>query len=212
MSEKKYKRVKRNEAAEFINKVAGQVAKENKRRRALKRELREEALDRIERAVRTQEDFEQLANVWDLHEKNRRRKDDKYLVSLYPRKTDDDTGDDDAVDGIISGDTVFPTPYRHSLHTRYWRQIISGNFLDYIFDCAFAMHETVSSRTLSKAIERLNDNQKEIFYMVAVEEKTPQEIADYRNQTPRNIRKVYKGAIESIHRYLEETAKREKDV
>ena len=187
---KKYKKVKLKEAIKFINEVAAQISEENEGKELLKRELRQMALDKVERAAKTELEFERVIAVWDLLDYNREEMDKDYLVPLGSRKTDDETGISFETDGIICTDTVFPTPYVDFLHTRYWRQVISGNFHDYLHDCVHKIHLSVSNQNVSKAIEQLTDNQKEIFYMVAIEEKTPLEIARYKKQTPRNIRKV----------------------
>ena len=194
----------RNQANALLENAVAEIENGDTARHKLKRELRKEALARIEKAARTQADFELLINIWDKDDKSRKRKDERYFVdNIYETKTDVNTGDIENLDEIICTDTVFPTPFRFTLRTRYWRQVIAGNFLDYIFDCKANLHEMTSRADLSKALQSLTENQKDILYMVAIEGRTPQEIASYRGQTARNIRKVYAGAIKSILRRLE---------
>jgi len=98
----------------------------------------------------------------------------------------------------ITDGAVVPEPLNH----RWWRQIMQGNFLDVIFDCPYDMHELTSSRNISELVKALNDNQKEILYLRAIRQWSPQKIAAKRGQTDRNIRKVYDTLIESLRRKL----------
>jgi len=201
----------RNKMHELIDETIEQVAAENEGEKLLLRDLRAEALSRIERSAKTEAEFEIVINAWDLIDLNRQKKDEDYTVSLYNYKMDADTGEFSEIDEVICTDTVFPIPFSSTLRSRYWRQIIGGDFLDYIYDCAYEMHNYTTEKAVCDAIERLTDNQKEIFYSIVIEQKTPQQIARYRNQTPRNIRKVYAGAINSIHKYFAKLLKEEKE-
>jgi DNA-directed RNA polymerase specialized sigma24 family protein len=86
--------------------------------------------------------------------------------------------------------------------------MMSGFFLDVIFDCPYEMDELVSSQTISNALKSLNDNQKEVIYFRVIRGFSPQRIAKMRKQTDRNIRQVYDMAIESIRRKLRNGAKK----
>jgi len=192
----------RNKMHEVLDEATEQISGESKSEKMLLRNIRAEALSRIERSAKTIAEFEIIINAWDLIESNIRKKDEKYTVSLSSFKLDSNTEDFAEIDMIACTDTVFPIPYYSTLRSRYWRQIISGDFLDYICDCAYEMHGSVTSKAVCKAIEQLTDNQKEIFYMIAVEGRAAKQIAAYRNQTTRNVHKVYNCAIESMHKYL----------
>ena len=199
---RKSKHKLRNKMHEVLDETIEQIAAESKEERRIRRELRAEALSRVERSARTQADFELIVNAWDLVESNRQKVDERHTAPLYNSKKDVDTGDEEEIDEIICTNTVFPIPYKFVFATRYWRQLMNGDFLDYIHDCAYEMHLAVTGKYFSQAIEQLTDTQKEILYMMVIEEKSPQQIAAYRNQTPRNINKVYRCAVESIYRYL----------
>jgi len=201
------KRELRNKMHEIWDEATEQVTHESEGQRRLRRELRAEGLSRMERAARTQMEYELVIEAWDLIDQNREKKDENYLVSLTNYKMDTDTGDFTEIDEIICTDTVFPIPYSDTLKTRYWRQIISGDFHDYLHDCAYKMHLSTSRKNLSESINQLTANQKEVLYMIAFEGKKAKQIALYRNQTVRNIHKVYNSAIESIHRHLEKLEK-----
>lgn len=192
----------RNQALDDLTTAEKEIA-DNQERKMLKRELRKQALSRIENAARTPADFEKLSNTWDLIDSNRERKERYHETDSFHRmyKRDNDGAEMEMnITPYFSG--AIPIPFRFTLRTRYWRQVIAGNFLDYIFDCKFWLHEMTSRKDLSEALNSLTDNQKEIFYMIAIEGKTSQQIAEYRGQTDRNIRKVYNMAIASIHKKL----------
>jgi len=156
----------------------------------LKRDLRKEELTRIEEAARTEKDFEKLEKEWAKWDSNRRRRERRYEIKLGS-----------LIEQIVEiGDSgaVIPQPLDH----RHWRQMMQGNFLDVIFDCPYDIHELTSSRNISELVDALNDNQKEILYLRAIRQWSPQKIAAMRGQTDRNIRKVYDTLIESLRRKL----------
>jgi hypothetical protein len=84
----------------------------------------------------------------------------------------------------------------------WWRQQMSGNFLDVIFDCPHEIEELTASRTIYDDTKDLNEDHKEILYYRAIRQWTPQAVAALRGQTDRNIRKVYNAMIENIRRKL----------
>ena len=169
----------------------------------LRREVRKVAMNRIEKSARTQADWDKILNLWDLFEDNHRKWEEDYIVPLYTLKTDNETGEIDEVDEVVcKSETVFPIPYSQTLRTRYWRHVLSGDFLDFMCDCAYSMHQSITDRDIANAVNQLTDVQKEIVYSLAIEGKSPQQVARYRNCTDRNVNKIYSAAIRSIHRYL----------
>ena len=158
-------------------------------REQLKRDAAREELTRIEEAARTEKDFEKLAVEWKRWDSNAERRQ-RYYVSGLEKMTIEDI---EVTDGA-----VVPEPLNH----RWWRQMMQGNFLDIIFDCPYDLHELVSSRNISELVKALNDNQKEILYLRAIRQWSPQKIAAMRGQTDRNIRKVYDTLIASLRRKL----------
>ncbi len=89
---------------------------------------------------------------------------------------------------------IIPRPWNHV----WWRQLQSGNFLDFIYDCPFEMHELTSNARVSKALKELSDNHKEVFYYRVVKQYSPQKTAAIREQTDRNIRLLYDNIIEDL--------------
>jgi len=160
----------------------------------LQRDVRREALTRIEDSARTQAEFENVAHTWDKLDENRERKERYHEVTF----TDIAKRQADLDEFTYHSETVIPIPIMH----RLWRQLMSGYLIDVIFDCPYEIDELVSSETVSNALKSLNDNQKEIIYFRLIRNWSPQKIAEIRGQTDRNIRRVYDMAIENIRRKL----------
>jgi len=117
-----------------LHKKSGDILEEMNKR--LSRAAKREALARIEDAARTQADFENVAQEWDKLDANRERRKRYYelpfsSVSEKSSELDERT---------YYSDTVIPPPLRH----RLWRQLMSGFFIDYIFDCPYEIDELFS--------------------------------------------------------------------
>lgn len=157
------------------------------------REARRIALTRIEEAARTEEDFENIIkNWWNKLDSNRERRKRDYVVELEEMTIDDVEITDDGA--------VIPQPIDH----KWWRQMMHGDFLDVIFDCPYDLHEMTSSKSISEMVKRLRDNQKEVLYLRAICQLSPQTIAAVRGQTDRNILKVYDTLITGLRKRLYE--------
>ena len=200
--ESKYKL--RRESVKLLNDTVAELREtDEEERNKLRREVRKTAMNRIEKAARTQADLEVILNLWDLFEENYRKWEEEYITPLYTLKTDSESGEVEEIDEVIcKTDKVFPIPYSQTLRTRYWRHVLSGDFLDTINDCAYFMHESVSHPHVSVAISRLTDTQKEVLYSFVIEEKSAQQVAKSRGCTQRNVNKVYVSAIKSIRKYV----------
>lgn len=159
----------------------------------LKRELRAEVLARIESAARTQEDFENVVEIWNKLDANRERKERFHEVGRGDVPLDYEA----AEDGIC-----FP----RDLNSFIWKQVQKGEFLDAIYNCPYEIHELVTDEYLSKILEELPPEQKEILYYIAVKGYSTSRIAKIRGQSDRNIRKVrntlLKHIREKIYNYL----------
>jgi hypothetical protein len=150
----------------------------------LKREADRIALIRQENAARTLYDFEKLVITYDGLDENRERREryheigrpQGYLQLGYS-------------DGVI-----IPAPINH----RYWKQMLSGNFLDIIFDCPHEIQELTANKPIFLLLSKLNEGQKEVLYYWEIRQWTPQQIATFRGQTDRNILKVYATMIKSL--------------
>ena len=166
---------------------------QNTERKKLKREIERENLTRIEEAARTEEDFKNLVNQWNRLDKNRNRRKRSYEVKLMYEDRIMPIEEFEVTDGA-----VIPTPLEHT----WWRQLLSGNFIDVIFDCPHELHELASSQSISEPLKSLNDNQKEVLYYRIIRQWSPQKIAALRGQSDRNIRKVYDTLIAGLRKKL----------
>ena len=147
-------------------------------REKLVREMKAEALDRLERSARSESDFKKVTDIWDKLDANRERRERDHEVFLG------DTPADSVVE--YSQATVIP---RWRNDPTEW-QLQSGNFLDYLFDCPYEMHDLLSREYMRKAVYSLKEDHKELLFFLYLRLYSPQRLAAVRDQTDRNIRKV----------------------
>lgn len=145
----------------------------------LRREMKAEALRRMEESARTRKDFEMVLAAWDKREDSADRTIRNHLqfrgdVPLEYGVTD------------IMGATVFPT----FLGLPTERQIARGNFMDLFANCPYEMHDLSGKGYICEVIAGLKENHKELLYFMGIQGFSPQQMAAIRGQTDRNIRKV----------------------
>lgn len=143
----------------------------------LKRDIRAQALKRLEDAARTVSDFEEVISQWNHLDDNRERKERYHEVG----RENIDSKKDMAPLAI-----VIPAPINHS----YWRQLMKGDFIDIISNCPYEMHESLSDEDYSKIIYDLKDDHKELIYFLYLRDFTTNQLAALRNQSDRNIRGI----------------------
>ena len=158
-----------------------------KAKKQLVREMKAEALSRLERGARTVRDFKAVTEAWDHLDQNRERWErDHEILSDEP-----DSGTRDF-------SRVWTFPRWRCDPTE--RQIISGNFLDYLYDCPYEMHDLVTRKYMIPCIKGMKDEHKEILYFLYLRQFTPQHVAEMRGQTDRNIRKVRNVALRKLRK------------
>lgn len=119
---------------------------EEPERKKLKRELRAEALVRLEDSARTQGDFENVIAWWDRLDANRERRERYHELSR--------SGDDVPLDyGASANELFFPDTLNDVLE----KQLRKGDFIDAIFYCPYDIHEVVTEEYLSKILWELNE-------------------------------------------------------
>lgn len=120
-------------------------------RKKLKRELRAEAMTRLEEAARTEADFENVVKCWDKLDENRERKERYHEVgrSGVPLEY-----------GSAYGGSIFPA-WMGGPNSRAIRQ---GRFLDVIFNCPHELHQMVGHQALSKTFRELDAEYKELLF------------------------------------------------
>lgn len=149
-------------------------------RRRLKRDLEREALLRLEEAARTTSDFQYILSWWNRLDANRERRERYHEILRSGDGLPLETGEAD--DG-----TVFPV----SMNPVLARQRRRGNFLDTIFYCPYDVQDLVTDDYAYQAIKDLPDDRKELLFLRAVEYMSTAQIADIRDQSDRNVRKIW---------------------
>lgn len=167
------------------------AADEEPERKKLKRELRAEALTRLEDAARTIGDFEKVVSWWDKLDANRERRERYHELSR--------SGDDVPLDYGVSIDELF---FPDTLNDVMEKEIRNGDFIDAIFNCPYDIHELVTEEYLCEILRTLNEDHKELLFLWAVRLFSSTRIAAIRGQTDRNIRKVRKTMLKKIHKKL----------
>lgn len=164
---------------------------EEPERKKLKRELRAEALARLEDSARTQRDFENVIAWWDRLDANRERRERYHEFS----RSDDDVPLDY---GASTNELFFPDTLNDVLE----KQLRKGDFIDAIFYCPYDIHELITKEYLSKILWELNEEHKELLFLCAVQLFSSTRIAKIRNQSDRNIRKVRGTMLKKIQKKL----------
>ena len=166
--------IEKDEAAAIAAAMPGADLSPKKKR--LKRQIKAEALLRIEEAARTEDDFAAVQYHWDRRDSNRERKE-RYHEVLR--------GDVPLDVGIAKNPHVFP----EWLGTPVAQQMRSGNYLDWLANCPYEMHDLLADAVLSSLIYSLKEDHKESFYYSGIQLLQSQEVAKLMGQSTRNIRK-----------------------
>ena len=143
----------------------------------LKREIRAEALRRLEEAARTESDFLTVVDEWNKLDRNRERRE---------RDHENLRGDVPLDFQAVPDPKIAPL----WMNLPRFRQLCQGNFLDIIFSCPYELHELTANRFLSKLFFTLSDEQKEVLYYLFVKQYSTARLAAIRGQSDRNIRKL----------------------
>ena len=80
-----------------------------------------------------------------------------------------------------------------------YRQLVAGNFLDILFDCPYEMHNLTANTFVSRMVEDLSKEHKEVMYFLSLRLYSTTRLAAVRGQSDRNIRKLRK----TIHKKLQ---------
>lgn len=155
----------------------------------LKREIRAEAVRRLEEAARTEADFSVVIKEWDKLDQNRERRERN-----YERLRGDLPLDYQAV----SEPKLIP---RWMNDTAY-RQIMAGNFLDILFNCPYEMHQLTADPFISRMIAELSEDHKEVLYFLSLRLWSATQLALAREQSDRNIRKLRKTIHKNLQRQM----------
>ena len=157
----------------------------------LKRDLQREALVRLENAARTTADFQNVVSWWNRLDSNRERRERYHEVSRSGLDIPLDYG------AALDGEVI---PY--DVNDVLIKQIRKGDYIDAIFHCPFEINELVTDVDLSKILNKLSDDHKEIIFNNFVRGTSTKALGKIREQSDRNIRKVRATALKKIHKAL----------
>ena len=132
---------------------------------------------RLEDAARTEADFLVVIGEWDRLDRNRERRE---------RDHENLRGDVPLEYGAVPDPKIVPL----WMNDPAFRQLCSGNFLDILFDCPYEMHQLTADAFISRMIEELSENHKEVLYFLFLRLYSTTRLAELRGQSDRNIRKL----------------------
>ena len=121
----------------------------------LKREIRAEALRRLEEAARTESDFLTVVDEWNKLDRNRERRE---------RDHENLRGDVPLEFQAVPDPKIAPL----WMNAPDYRQLCSGFFLDILFDCPYEMHELTADKFISDMIRDLSEEHKEVLFYLSL--------------------------------------------
>ena len=158
-------------------------------KKQLKRDIKAAALERLEQAAKTPEQFKEVIKRWDSLDENRERKERYWEISR--------NNEDFPLEWCeASWGTVFPK----NLNTIVAKQIRKGNFIDAIFDSPYEIHELVTEEYLSKILKGLKDEHKELLYLLAVKGYSTKEIEKIQGKSDRAVRYMRETVLNKIRK------------
>lgn len=164
-------------------------------RKRLKREIRAEALRRLEEAARTLKDFQDVIAEWDRLDRNRERRE---------RDHENLRGDVPLEFQAVPEPRIVPV----WMNDPEYRQLCSGFFLDILFDCPYEMHELTANEFISDMVRDLSEEHKEVLYFLSLRLYSATKLAALRGQSDRNIRKlrltIHKKLQRAFYQHLQE--------
>ena len=152
----------------------------------LKREMQAEAIRRLEEAARTEKDFRDVVEEWNKLDRNRERRE---------RDHENLRGDVPLEYQAVPEPKLIP----RWMNNPAYRQLMAGNFLDILFDCPNEMHNLTADSFISRMVEDLSEEHKEVLYFLSLRLYSSTRLAAVRGQSDRNIRKLRK----TIHKKLQ---------
>ncbi|MGN0316200.1 MAG: hypothetical protein ACI4EG_15605 [Fusicatenibacter sp.] len=164
---------------------------EQPERKLLKRELRAQALKRLEDSARTLKDYENLVAWYDRLDANRQRKERYH--ELYR------SGDDVPLDYGAAEDGLYFPDTLNDVLSKLERK---GDFVDSIFYCPYDIHELVTDGDISNILRELSEDSKFLMFLWALRQYSSVRMATIRGQSDRNIRKVRNTMLKKIRKKL----------
>ena len=149
--------------------------------KVLKRDLRMEALKRIEDAARTVADFKKVIEWYDGLEANERSRVGKHEILR--------SGDEYPLDyGTDENGAIFPA----NLGSVIARQMRKGDFLDYLYCRPDTLDQIVTTDYLIHFMRGIEPKYRHLFYWKVLEKASTTEIAKMKGQTARAVRESWR--------------------
>lgn len=155
----------------------------------LKREMRAEAIRRLEEAARTEKDFRVVVEEWNKLDRNRERRE---------RDHENLRGDVPLEYQVVPEPKLIP----RWMNNPAYRQLMAGDFLDVLFDCPYEIHQLSADPFISGMIENLSEEHKEVLYFLSLRLYSTTRLAAIRGQSDRNIRKLRKTIRKKLQRQM----------
>ena len=155
----------------------------------LKRDIRMEALKRLEESARTLSDFKNLVKWYDELDANKFRR--WRYHEIYRSGEDMPLESGAAEDGAI-----FPT-YMSDVISR---QLRKGDFLDFIYCKPDTIHELVTTGYIIRSLKALKGKDKELFFFKVLEALSSVDVAEMRDVSDRYIRRIWRKLMDDIRR------------
>jgi len=153
----------------------------------LKRDIRMEALKRLEESARTPRDFENLVKWYDELDANKFRR--WRYHEIYRSGEDMPLESGEAEDGAI-----FPA----SVSDIISRQMRKGDFLDAIYCKPDTIHELVTTGYIIRSLRPLKEKDKELFFFKVLESLSSVDVAAMREVSDRYIRRIWRKLMDDI--------------
>ena len=166
---------------------------ESPQKKQLKRDIKAAALERLEQAAKTPEDFNKVLKQWDKLDSNRERKERYWEIS---RNNEDFP--------LEWGESACGTAFPKNLNTILAKQIRKGDFIDVIYNCPYEIHELVTEDYLCQILRELKDEHKELLYLLAIRGLSTAEIADLQGKSDRAVRYMRDTVFNKIRRKVYE--------
>ena len=166
---------------------------ESPQKKQLKRDIKAAALERLEQAAKTPEDFNKVLKQWDKLDSNRERKERYWEIS---RNNEDFP--------LEWGESACGTAFPKNLNTILAKQIRKGDFIDIIYNCPYEIHELVTEEYLCKILRELKDEHKELLYLLTIKGLSTAEIADLQGKSDRAVRYMRDTVFNKIRRKVYE--------
>jgi len=170
-------------------------------KKKLKRELRAEALTRLEEAARTDADFENVTKQWDRLDRNRERRE-RYHEVLR-------SGDEIPLE---HGRAIYGMAFPEWFNDPNYSAIQYGRNLDVIFNCTYELHQFTSHPILLEILRNLKMEYKDVLFFTIIREMSTKDFGELLDQSDRNIRKKRMRLLNRIREQLYEGLKDRKNL